>query len=95
MRNEESYRIELREHTRMDRSIGVLRNGEAVLLPIRMIVEGDCVLLVGGLELPADIEWLDGDNLTVRKLLDCSINNICTYDVKLDYNTDSPNKFID
>jgi H+-transporting ATPase len=49
----------------MEKKIAVVRDGGAVQLLTRLLVPGDVVLLVGGCEVPADIEWLEGDVLSV------------------------------
>eukprot|EP01035_Chromulina_nebulosa_P028325 gene28325-37380_t len=50
---------------KMEHKISVLRDGKAEVLLVRLLVPGDIVLLVGGVCTPADIEWLDGDVLSV------------------------------
>lgn len=49
----------------MEKKIACLRDGSAIQLLTRLLVPGDVVLLVGGCEVPADIEWLEGDVLEV------------------------------
>lgn len=49
----------------MEQRIPVLRDGKAEQLLTRELVPGDVVLLMGGCAVPADIEWLDGDVLSV------------------------------
>lgn len=41
---------------KMEKKIATLRNGTAQQLLTRLLVPGDVVLLVGGCEVPADIE---------------------------------------
>ena len=50
---------------KMEKKIATLRDGSAVQLLTPLLVPGDVVLLVGGCEVPADIEWLEGDVLEV------------------------------
>jgi H+-transporting ATPase len=49
----------------MEQKIAVLRDGHAEFLLTRLLVPGDVVLLIGGASVPADIEWLEGDVLSV------------------------------
>ena len=49
----------------MEQSISTVRDGAGAPLITRFLVPGDVVLLVGGCALPADIEWLEGDVLSV------------------------------
>lgn len=49
----------------MEQKIAVLRDGHAEYLLTRLLVPGDVVLLIGGCAVPADIEWLEGDILSV------------------------------
>ena len=49
----------------MEQRIAVLRDGRAEQLLTRLLVPGDIVLLVGGCQVPADIEWIEGDVLSV------------------------------
>ena len=49
----------------MEQKIAVLRDGHAEYLLTRLLVPGDVVLLIGGCATPADIEWLEGDILSV------------------------------
>ena len=51
--------------SKMEQKICVLRDGHAVHLLTRLLVPGDIVLLVGGCSVPADVEWLDGDVLSI------------------------------
>jgi len=50
---------------KMEQKIAVLRDGKAEHLLTRLLVPGDVVLLLGGVQVPADIEWLEGDILSV------------------------------
>jgi H+-transporting ATPase len=49
----------------MEKKIATLRDGSATQMLTRLLVPGDIVLLVGGCEVPADIEWIEGDVLEV------------------------------
>ena len=49
----------------MEQRIAVLRDGKAEHLLTRLLVPGDVVLLLGGVQVPADIEWIEGDILSV------------------------------
>lgn len=49
----------------MEQKIATLRDGKAEQLLTRLLVPGDVVLLIGGCQVPADIEWLEGDVLSV------------------------------
>ena len=49
----------------MESKIPTIRDGSAVWLLTRFLVPGDIVLLMGGLQVPADIEWVEGDILQV------------------------------
>ena len=49
----------------MEQKVAVLRDGIAISILTRFLVPGDVILLVGGSSLPADVEWLDGDELSV------------------------------
>lgn len=49
----------------MEQKIAVLRDGHTEYLLTRLLVPGDVVLLIGGAAVPADIEWLEGDVLSV------------------------------
>ena len=49
----------------MEKKIATVRDGQATQLLTRLLVPGDVVLLVGGCEVPADIEWLEGDVLSI------------------------------
>ena len=51
---------------KMEQRIAVLRDGNATSVLTRELVPGDVVLLVGGTAVPADVEWLDGDVLSVE-----------------------------
>jgi len=50
----------------MEQKIACIRDGKAVQLLTRFLVPGDIVLLVGGCQVPADIEWIEGDVLSVE-----------------------------
>jgi H+-transporting ATPase len=49
----------------MEKKIPTLRDGKAEQMLTRLLVPGDVVLLMGGAEVPADIEWLEGDVLSI------------------------------
>lgn len=49
----------------MEQKIPTLRDGKAEQLNTRLLVPGDVVLLMGGAQVPADVEWLEGDVLAV------------------------------
>ncbi|CAM9119803.1 unnamed protein product, partial [Ectocarpus fasciculatus] len=51
--------------SKMEQKVAVLRDGKAVHLLTRLLVPGDVVLLVGGCAIPADVEWLEGDVLSI------------------------------
>jgi H+-transporting ATPase len=50
---------------KMEQKIAVLRDGHAQHLLTRLLVPGDVILLVGGCSVPADVEWLEGDVLSI------------------------------
>jgi len=50
---------------KMEQKIPCLRDGKAEQLLTRLLVPGDVVLLMGGAQVPADIEWMEGDVLAV------------------------------
>lgn len=50
---------------KMEQKIATLRDGQAQHLLTRLLVPGDVVLLVGGTLVPADVDWLEGDVLSV------------------------------
>jgi H+-transporting ATPase len=50
---------------KMEAEIITLRDGAAEKLPTRELVPGDVVHLAGGVQMPADVEWIDGDTLAV------------------------------
>lgn len=50
---------------KMEQKIAVLRDGKAEHLLTRLLVPGDVILLVGGCQVPADVEWIEGDVLSV------------------------------
>lgn len=49
----------------MEQKVAVIRDGTAAHLLTRLLVPGDIILLVGGTAVPADVEWLEGDILSV------------------------------
>jgi H+-transporting ATPase len=49
----------------MEQKIATLRDGKAEYINTRLLVPGDVVLLIGGCQVPADIEWMEGDILSV------------------------------
>lgn len=49
----------------MESKIATLRDGCGIQINTRELVPGDVVLLVGGNQVPADIEWMEGDILQV------------------------------
>jgi H+-transporting ATPase len=51
--------------SKMEQKIAVLRDGKAAHLLTRLLVPGDVVLLVGGCAIPADLEWIEGDVLSI------------------------------
>jgi len=51
--------------SKMEQKIAVLRDGAAEHMNTRYLVPGDVVLLVGGVALPADCEWFEGDVLSI------------------------------
>jgi H+-transporting ATPase len=51
---------------KMEQKISVLRDGVANTMLTRFLVPGDVILLVAGCAVPADVEWLDGDHLSVE-----------------------------
>lgn len=50
---------------KMEQKIPTLRDGKAEQLNTRLLVPGDVVLLMGGAQVPADLEWMEGDVLSV------------------------------
>eukprot|EP01039_Chlorochromonas_danica_P016545 gene16545-19564_t len=50
---------------KMEQKIATLRDGSAQQLLTRLLVPGDVILLVGGAMVPADVDWLEGDVLSV------------------------------
>ena len=50
---------------KMENKICILRDGVGEVRETRLLVPGDVVLLAGGVQVPADIEWLEGDVLSV------------------------------
>lgn len=50
----------------MEQKIACLRDGVAEQINTRLLVPGDVVLLIGGCQVPADIEWMEGDVLSVE-----------------------------
>lgn len=51
--------------SKMEQKICCLRDGHAVHILTRLLVPGDVVLLVGGCALPADVDWIEGDILSI------------------------------
>lgn len=51
--------------SKMEQKIAVLRDGKAVHLLTRLLVPGDVILMVGGCAVPADVEWIEGDILSI------------------------------
>eukprot|EP01038_Epipyxis_sp_PR26KG_P008642 gene8642-11682_t len=51
--------------SKMEQKVAVLRDGIAEHLLTRLLVPGDVILLVGGCSVPADVEWLEGDILSI------------------------------
>lgn len=49
----------------MEQKIATLRDGSAQQLLTRLLVPGDVILLVGGALVPADVDWLEGDILSI------------------------------
>lgn len=50
---------------KMEAKINTLRDGVAEMLPTRELVPGDICMLAGGVMIPADFEWIEGDILSV------------------------------
>ena len=44
---------------KMEKRIPTLRDGRAEQLLTRLLVPGDVILLMGGAEVPADVDWLE------------------------------------
>ena len=49
----------------MEKRIPTLRDGRAEQLLTRLLVPGDVILMMGGAEVPADVDWLEGDILSI------------------------------
>lgn len=49
----------------MEQKIPCIRDGSASQLLTRLLVPGDIILLMGGASVPADVEWIEGDILSV------------------------------
>jgi H+-transporting ATPase len=49
----------------MESKITVQRDGMGVVLNTRELVPGDVIMLVGGVNVPADVHWIEGDVLVV------------------------------
>eukprot|EP00571_Detonula_confervacea_P005456 CAMPEP_0172317086 /NCGR_PEP_ID=MMETSP1058-20130122/30522_1 /TAXON_ID=83371 /ORGANISM="Detonula confervacea, Strain CCMP 353" /LENGTH=960 /DNA_ID=CAMNT_0013031555 /DNA_START=203 /DNA_END=3085 /DNA_ORIENTATION=- len=49
----------------LDSEIATRRNGETLVLNVKDLVPGDVVLLVGGTIVPAEIQWIKGDVISV------------------------------
>ncbi|RYY89519.1 hypothetical protein EON63_00630 [archaeon] len=43
----------------MEQKIPCLRDGRAEQLNTRLLVPGDVILLMGGAQVPADVEWVE------------------------------------
>ena len=63
--NRHIFRFQAELTNKMEQKIPVLRDGKAEQLLTRLLVPGDVVLLMGGVQVPADIEWMEGDVLSV------------------------------
>jgi H+-transporting ATPase len=49
----------------LESEVAVRREGETMVMPVQELVPGDVVLLVGGTVVPADIQWIKGDTVSV------------------------------
>ena len=49
----------------MEKRIPTLRNGRVEQLLTRLLVPGDVIFLMCGIEVPADVDWLEGDILSI------------------------------
>jgi len=50
---------------KLENKICILRDGVGETRETRILVPGDVVLMTGGVQVPADIEWLEGDVLSI------------------------------
>ena len=51
--------------SRMVSSVSVARDGANSMLPVTQLVPGDVIHLEGGTLIPADVQWLKGDTLSI------------------------------
>ena len=51
--------------SKMEQTVAVLRDGKGEQMNIKYLVPGDVVLLLGGNVVPADVEWIEGDVLSI------------------------------
>lgn len=49
----------------MEKRIPTLRDGRLEQLLTRLLVPGDVIFLMCGIEVPADVDWLEGDILSI------------------------------
>jgi len=49
----------------LESEVAVHREGETMVMPVQELVPGDVVLLVGVTVVPADIQWIKGDTVSV------------------------------
>ena len=49
----------------LESEVAVRREGETMVMPVQELVPGDVVVLVGGTVVPADIQWIKGDTVSV------------------------------
>ena len=50
----------------METKVTVQRDGVGKVMLTRELVPGDVILLLGGLSVPADVHWIEGDILSVN-----------------------------
>ena len=50
---------------KLESEVAIRRDGETKVVPVQELVPGDVVLLVGGTVVPADIQWIKGDIMSV------------------------------
>ena len=50
----------------METKVTVQRDGVGKVMLTRELVPGDVILLLGGLSVPADVHWIEGDILSVK-----------------------------